>query len=372
MSKNKNTATEGFTVDYALMITTMILVILGAIMVFSSSVIMAESRWHAPYIIIFKHAIWVVLGCAAMFALSKTDFTYLQKYSKPLLITAVILLLAVLVLGRSTGGARRWLRLGFISFQPSEFAKLAVIIAVADYIDRRKSRLNKFTGMIPAILMFAIPCGLVALEPDIGTPIIIIIVSLSMLYAAGARFRNMLALVSGIVPLVVIEILRRPYRLERMKHFFASWGDMDKLSYQIEQSILALGSGGLFGKGLAKSQMKLLYLPEPHTDFIFPIIGEELGFIGALALLFLFLFLAWRGWRISMNSKNYFGAMLGLGITWLITFQAMINIGVACGLFPTKGLPLPFVSFGGTALLLNMAGVGILLNISKTRGQPSR
>jgi cell division protein FtsW len=283
MAKSRKLSQKKYSFDYALMITTLILVVAGTVMVFSSSVIMAESRWHAPYIIIFKHVIWVILGCLTMYALSVADYTHFQKYSKWLWIISIILLLVVLVLGRSTGGARRWLRWSFISFQPSEFAKLAVIIAIADYIDRRKSRLKNFTGMITPILMFIIPCGLIGMEPDIGTPVIITIVSLSMLFVGGARFKHMLALVSGIIPLIVLEILRKPYRLERVKHFIESWTDMDKVSYQIEQSLLALGSGGIFGKGLAKSQMKLLYLPEPHTDFIFPIIGEELGFSGQVS-----------------------------------------------------------------------------------------
>ncbi len=186
-----------------------------------------------------------------------------------------------------------------------------------------------------------------------------------LMYAEGARISHLAGIFMLFIPAVIFEILRKPYRLERVKHFLSSWGGVESMSFQINQSIMALGSGGFWGKGLAQSQMKLFHLPEPHTDFIFPVIGEELGFVGAIILITLFAAFAWRGWQISKNTNHFFGGMLALGITWLIVFQAFFNMAVATGILPAKGLPLPFVSFGGTSLFFNMASVGILLNIAK-------
>ena len=352
-------------IDTLLLIITGVLVLIGTIMVFSSSVIMADVRWQAPYSFFVKQIIWVIMGTAVMVFFSQFDYKHIQKYSRVILALSVILLAVVLVIGTEKGGAKRWLRLSFLSFQPSELAKLAVVLALADYFDRKKSQIRKLVSILPAFLIICIPVGLISLQPDLGIPIVIVTVSLLLMYAAGAKFSNVFGIFLIFIPFVIIEILRKPYRLERVKNFITSWGGIESTSYQINQSILAFGSGGFWGKGLAASSMKLFYLPEPHTDFIFPVIGEELGFIGAVTIIALFVLLAWRGWTISRNSQNFFGALLALGFTWLIVFQALFNMGVSTGIFPAKGLPLPFVSFGGTSLFLNLASVGILLNISK-------
>lgn len=353
--------------DYPLLFITAVLVIIGTVMVFSSSVIMAEARWKAPYLFVTKHIIWVIIGSAAMFFASNFNYKKLSKYSRWLLLAAVILLIAVLFLGPARGGAKRWLVVGPINFQPSEFAKLAVVLVLADYLDRKKSKLRKWGGLMPPLLVIGLTCGLIALEPDLGTPIIISAVGFCLIFIAGGELKHLLLIAAGFAGLVAEEIFRKPYRLHRVKDFIASWGDINSVSYQLNQSMLALGAGGFFGKGLAESQMKRLYLPEPHTDFIFPIIGEELGFAGTVFVITLFMFFSWRGWRISRQSTDYFGSLLALGITLLISMQALMNMAVACGLMPTKGLPLPFISFGGTALVFNMIGAGILLNISKRK-----
>ncbi|MFC1501697.1 FtsW/RodA/SpoVE family cell cycle protein, partial [Elusimicrobiota bacterium] len=264
--------------------------------------------------------------------------------------------------------ARRWLRFWFFGFQPSELAKLVMIIALADYLDRKRLQIKQFKKLLPLFLIIFLPAILILFQPDLGTPVVMITAGFVLMYTAGVKITHLSAAFLAILPLVIIEIIRKPYRLERMKHFFSSLGSVESTSYQINQSIMAFGSGGMLGKGLAKSQMKLFHLPEPHTDFIFPVIGEELGFIGAVALILLFIGFAWRGWVISNSTQNYFGSILALGITWFIVFQAFFNMGVATGILPVKGLPLPFVSFGGTSLFLNLAGVGILLNIAKQSG----
>jgi cell division protein FtsW len=354
--------------DYVLLLTAAVLTVMGMLMVFSSSVIMADARWRTPYLFVVKDIFWVLLGTAAMFFMANYDYRKLQKLAKPLIIIAVLLLVAVLVIGTVKGGAKRWLKIGPLGFQPSEFAKLVLVIALADFLDRRKSRMKNFKGLLPGLVIMGLLCLPIAVEPDLGTPLLMAAVGLSLLYAGGAKLMHILLLGASALPLVAIEILRKPYRLQRVKDFLASWGDIHSGSYQLNQSILALGNGGFLGRGLGQSQMKLNYLPEPHTDFIFPIIGEELGFIGTICLILLFLFFAWRGWQISRKSENYFGNLLAIGVTWLVIYQALINMAVACGVFPTKGMPLPFVSFGGTALLINLAEVGILLNIAK--GKP--
>ena len=363
MKGKKNDAT--YSTDFTLLLLTAILVTFGTIMVFSSSVIMAEIRFQTPYIFIIKHVIWVAAGAVAMFAFSRYDYRKLQELTRPLIITAVTLLVLVVIIGSEKGGAKRWFKLGPMSFQPSEFAKLALVIAMADFMDRKKSRLNKMKGLLPALGLAGLFCFLISLEPDLGTPVIMVAVTVAMLFVAGARLGHLLLIGISFVPLVALEILRKPYRLARMKAYLQSVGDISSSSYQLDQSILALGNGGFFGRGLAHSQMKLFYLPEPHTDFIFPIIGEETGFIGTIILIVLFIIFAWRGWMIAKSSPDFFGGMLAMGVTLLIVTQAVFNMGVATGLLPTKGLPLPFVSFGGTALVINMAGVGILLNVSR-------
>ena len=354
-----------YNTDFMLLLVTAILITFGTIMVFSSSVIMAEIRFQTPYLFIIKHVMWVAAGAMAMFLLSRYDYRKLQELTRPLIITAVLLLVLVVIIGAEKGGAKRWFKLGPMSFQPSEFAKLALVIAMADFMDRKKSRLKNMKGLLPALGLAGLFCFLISLEPDLGTPVIMVMVTVAMLFVAGARLGHLLLIGLSILPLVAIEIMRKPYRLARLKAYIQSLGDIRSSSYQLDQSILALGNGGFFGRGLAHSQMKLFYLPEPHTDFIFPIIGEEMGFIGTVILIIMFIIFAWRGWMIAKSSPDFFGGMLAMGVTLLIVTQAVFNMGVATGLLPTKGLPLPFVSFGGTALVINMAGVGILLNVSR-------
>jgi cell division protein FtsW len=351
--------------DYWLLIIILILLTIGTLMVFSSTVIMAETRFHSPYLFVFKQFLWLSIGAGAMYFFATSDYSKLQKYSWPFIVTAGLLLVAVLLVGSERGGARRWFAWGFLSFQPSELAKIAVIMALADYLDRKKSKLTQWKGIWPPLLVVCVICGLIGLEPDLGTPVLIFSVAVAMLFIAGASMKYLFGIGILALPLIAEEILRKPYRLVRLKAFLTSWGDIKSVSYQLDQSLVALGSGGFFGKGLAKGEMKLLHIPEPHTDFIFPIIGEELGFIGAIIIIGLFFLLAWRGIQIARNCGNLFGSLLASGITLVILLQALINIGVTCGLFPTKGLPLPFVSYGGTTLVINMAEIGMLLSISK-------
>ncbi|MBN1622618.1 MAG: putative lipid II flippase FtsW [Endomicrobiales bacterium] len=361
MIKNR----ELHNIDYPLFFITIILAIFGLIMVFSSSVVMADVRWQSPYLFVTKQLIWISIGMVCMLLLSNYNYHKFQNITKIFMAVTLFLLVFVLFFGPKMGGARRWFRFGFLSFQPSELAKLVMVLSLADYLDRRKSKIKEWRGLWPAFMIISVFCGLIAIEPDLGTPILMVLVGLSLLFVAGASIWHLFIVGISSLPFIILEIFRKPYRIQRVVSFFQSWMDFNSGSYQLTQSILALGSGGVFGKGLAQSQLKIMYLPEPHTDFIFPIIGEELGFLGAIFLIVLFILFSWRGLRIAYKSRDFFGGLLAVGITWMITFQVLINLGVACGLLPTKGMPLPFVSFGGSALVFNMIGVGILLNISK-------
>lgn len=356
---------SGASFDPFLLWTVILLVVVGTLMIFSSSVLMADTRFKAPYAFVTRQCIWAALGSAALMWTMRWDYRALQKFARPIMIIAVVLLVAVLVVGTVKGGAKRWLRLGFLSFQPSELAKVALIVGLADYIDRRKSKLAKVKGLLPPLAMLAVLCVFIGLEPDLGTPVLMTIVTLCVLYAGGARLRHLSLAIPLMISVGVAEIIRKPYRLARMRDYLASWGDIGSASYQIQQSLLAFGNGGFFGVGLGHGVMKRNFLPEPHTDFIFPVIGEELGFLGAIFVISLFAVFVWRGMKIARACPSLFGQMLALGITWTITFQAAVNLGVATGVFPAKGLPLPFVSFGGTSLLLNMALAGIMLSISR-------
>jgi cell division protein FtsW len=352
--------------DYSLIFIIAIAVMFGAMMVFSSSVIMADVRWSSPYMFFLKQMIWVACGFIAMAVTTFfIDYKLYRKYAKVLYVIALIAVVGVLIFGVTRGGAKRWYNFGFFTMQPSEIAKIAMVIIMADFIERKKDLISEWKGLIAPVVFMILIILPVALEPDLGTPILISGVCFALLFCAGIRMQAVFAMVGTGAFFIVEEISRKPYRLARMRDYFDSVINIDAASYQVKQSLYALGSGGFFGKGLGKSEMKLMYLPEAHTDFIFPIVGEELGFIGASAVIVFFIYIFFKGIGISKNAPDAFSEYLALGITFLIVFQALINLSVAAGVFPAKGLPLPFISFGGTSLVINMAAAGILINLSQ-------
>ncbi|MDR3049121.1 MAG: putative lipid II flippase FtsW [Elusimicrobiota bacterium] len=377
------------------------LVVFSVIMMFSASAVMPANPNEPLYADFFNHLEKVVLGFAVMFFTAfKIDYRLYQEYAKNLYIAAVIILILVLIMGHSSHGATRWLDLKIFTIQPSEFVKLITIIFVSDFINRKKHLLQdaktirKLAGLI--ILGILLP---IFLENDLGTPILISLVCIAMLFCAGISIKKLAVLIPVSFLVVIGAIVTKPHRLSRIKGYLSYIVNMDALLqakelapslYQIKRSIQSLGSGGFFGKGLGNSDLKESYLPEAYTDFIFPIIGEEFGFLGSLILTTVFVVILIRGFKISKNARNThytygeifylettkfygndsrapFGEYLALGITLLLIFQVIINLAVAAGLFPTKGLVLPFISFGGTAMITNMAMAGILLNISKTK-----
>ena len=352
--------------DYTLIIITCIGIIFGSFMVFSSSVIMADIKWASPYKFFVKQILWVCLGFVTMFITGfLLDYNIYQKYSKLIYFFTLVCVVVVLFIGVSRLGAKRWLSVSFFTVQPSELAKIAMVVIVADFISRKKDLIDKWIGLFAPTLLVVLMLVPIVLEPDLGTPVLIACVCFAMLFCAGIRMKAVLLGVLSIIILVAEEIVRKPYRLLRFKDYLASFINIDASSYQVKQALNALGSGGFLGKGVGKSEIKLMYLPEVHTDFIFPVIGEELGFIGASFVIIFFMYIFFKGLKMSKCMPDNFSKYLCLGITCLIVFQAIINLSVTTGIFPAKGLPLPFISFGGTSLVINMAAVGILINLSQ-------
>jgi cell division protein FtsW len=354
--------------DYWLFLVVLVLLGLGVVMVYSASAILATDRFRDAHFFLKKQLFWAVLGLGVMWGVMAIDYRKWRPLVSPLLALAFVLLVLVLVppFGQSINGTRRWLRWGPISVQPTELAKLVLVVYLADFLARRHAVIgNLWRGILPPLMVTGGVAGLVLLQPDLGSAVAIVGVVLCMIFVAGARLAH-LGMIGGLaVPVVALAVYMAPYRLRRVLTFLDPWADPRGAGFQIIQSYLALGGGGLVGRGLGESKQKLFYLPEPHTDFIFAVLGEELGFLGALATVVLFGILLWRGIRIGLRVADPFGALVAFGVTALLVNQAVVNLGVVVGVFPTKGLPLPFVSSGGSSLLVAMAAVGLLLNVSQ-------
>jgi cell division protein FtsW len=340
----------------------------GVVMVYSASAIVAADRFHDPYFFLKKQLFWALLGSLAMLAAVRVDYRRLERFVLPALVVAGVLLVLVLVppIGQAINGTRRWLRLGPVSFQPAELAKLTLVFYLAAFVARRPERLTDVRrGLLPPLAVAGAFAGLVLLQPDLGNCLTLVALTFGLLYLAGSPVRYLAWAIAPALPLLVVAVYAAPYRLRRITAFWDPWSDPRGSGFQIIQSWLAFGNGGLLGQGIGASRQKLFYLPEAHTDFIFAVVGEELGFIGAAAFVALFAIVIWRGLRIGLRTSEPFGAYLALGITLLIATQTLVNLGVVTGLLPTKGLPLPFISFGGSALSMTMVSTGVLLNISQ-------
>ncbi len=345
-----------------------VLIAIGVVMIYSAGALHGYEKMQDSLYFIKRHLVYVAVGYAAMFTIMLMNVSTLRIFSKWMIAISGLLLLGVLVpgLGREISGARRWFSFGPITFQPSELAKIAIIIYIADLVARREAALRSFMyGYLPPLVITGACVGLVLLEPDLGTAIDIAAISFLMLFVSGARVSHIIFTALASLPFLYVLLFSVPYRRKRLLIFLNPWADRKGTGFQIIQSLIALGSGGLIGVGLGQSKQKLFYLPEAHTDFIFAIIGEELGFLGALAIIALFALFIWQGMRVCLNSQDAFGRALSFGVVTMIALEAIINIGVVCGILPTKGLPLPFVSYGGTSLVFHMMAVGLLLNIAK-------
>lgn len=356
-----------------LLTVSVLLVAIGIVMIYSSSSIYAWERYGDSFYFLKRHLSFLVVGIFLAFLAMVIDYRFFKKYSHWLIWIALALLVLVLIpgIGREVSGARRWFRFKFISFQPSEFANLALIAYIADFISRKEDKIKMLLeGFAPAMCMLGAVTVLILLQPDLGTVIALGSVVLIMLFVAGVRGRYILTLILSSLPALYFLVFSVPYRRARIMAFLNPWLDPKGTGFQIIQSQVAIGSGGLFGRGLGHSQQKLFYLPAAHTDFIFSIIGEELGLLGTLGVIALFMIFIQQGLKIIKNAQDQFGYFFALGLVLMICLKAIINIGVSCGVFPTKGLPLPFISYGGSSLIFDMVSLGILINIARCGEYP--
>jgi len=372
MDSNSAPATSAH-YDHILMIAPLLLLGLGLVMVFSASGVMAFDRYQDAYFFLKKQALYAVAGVGLMLVIRKIPYQLYQRLAYPILILSLITLVLVLIpgIGLKIRSASRWLKLGPIVIQPSEFAKLAVINFLAYSLARKQDKMKDFSiGFLPHIIITGLFIILIEKEPDFGTAMSLAGIVFMMLFVGGTRLTHIFLCVVAAAPLLVYIIVKNRMRMERIVTFLDPWKYAQDSGYQLVHSLQAIGSGGFWGLGVGRSREKLFYLPDAHTDFIFSITAEELGFIGALVVIVLISLLIWRGLCLCFRARDLYGTYLSLGLVLVIGLQAALNIAVVTGLMPTKGLSLPFVSYGGSSLLVNLIAVGILLNISSQASQP--
>ena len=343
-----------------------IISLFGTLMIYSSSYVWAEYKFNDPYKYLKSQAIFLILGYIIIYIVSKINYQIYYKYSNIILFICIILLILVLIpgIGSVRNGSRSWFGIGSFGIQPSEFAKLGIIIFTSKYLNNNKIKSIK-SSVLPILLIVILLFGLIMLQPDFGTGVILVMTIITMLFISGVNMSFFIKLgILGLLGIVVLVIIA-PYRLERITSFLKPWADPLGSGFQIIQSLYAIGPGGLLGMGLGNSIQKHFYLPEPQTDFIFSIISEELGFAGVLIVATLFITIIKRGLNISLNQEDNFAKYLAFGISFSLAFQTILNLMVVVGLIPVTGVTLPFLSYGGSSLLVSMIGIGILLNISK-------
>ncbi len=356
---------------------TLILCLLGAVMIFSSSAVTAEQQFGQPYHFLLRQAIWLVVGLLGMFALMKLDY---HKLREPAVVYTVLCLVVTMLVGTffldKSHATHRWIKLGPAQIQPSELTKLAVILYLAWFLDLRRRgatslefrKEDLLQTILPAVTPVLVCVTLIVLQPDLGTSVDIVLIMTAILFVAGLSWKWLAVGAAAAMPVLFFLITQVSYRSARLTAFLHPESDPHGAGFQLLQSLIAVGSGGFTGVGLMESKQKLFYLPEAHTDFIYAVICEELGFIGAAIVIALFLTYAWRGIRASFNAPDGFGRMLALGVTTMVLFQSLINFAVVLGMMPTKGIPLPFVSYGGSSLLVMLLATGVLLNVAQQGG----
>ena len=357
-------------IDAALVAIVGALVALGLVMVFSASSATAYAFHHDTAYFLKRQLIWLVVALICAAVAYRLDYRVLRKLDSVILVLAILGLIAVLIphVGIVSGGARRWIGAGGLAFEPSEFAKLALIVYLAAAISRRHERIRSLVkGLWPLLIVTFALAGLVLVEPDMGTATLVVFTAFAIMFIAGARIPHLIAVVLATAPFIAVQILSSPYKRARILAFLDPWKDPQNTGFHIVQSLLALGSGSVFGVGLGLSRQKFFYLPEQYTDFIFAIVGEELGLLGALFVIALFLCFAYRATRIALAAPDSFGFFLAAGCTALIVIQAFVNIGVTTSSWPVTGVPLPFISFGGSSLIVSLVAVALILNVGRSR-----
>ena len=354
-------------IDYSLLCAIVVLLFIGIVMVYSSSSYYAlyQDKVFNSEFYFTKEIVWTVVGIIGMVVTMSIDYHIYKKWTPWLVIITIGLLVLVLFLGADINGARRWIRLGGLSLQPSELAKYVVVLYLALLIDKRRGKIKEFKGgTLYYLAIAAVFAGLIILEKNLSITAIIMMVAFIMILVGGAKLSHLFSLIPIGLSAGLGLILMESYRLQRLTSFLDPWADPSGDSYQLIQSLYALGSGGLFGVGLGNSRQKALFMPEPHNDFIFAIIGEELGLIGCIAIISIFIFIVIKGTSIAVKARDNYGYLLAIGIISVIAIQAIINIAVVTGSMPVTGVPMPLISYGGTSLVFNLCAIGILLNIS--------
>jgi cell division protein FtsW len=354
--------------DLLLICITMLLVLAGVVMIYSASVGLSDRNFGSSGILLRNHLLHLGVGIVGLMIAMRIPLDAWKEWIPVALLICFVLLILVLVpgIGTKVGGARRWFRIGPISVQPTEILKLVLIAFVASYLDRKQAIVSQFfRGVMPGLVVMGVFLLLVLLQPDFGTTVLVALTLLLMIFVGGAKPAHILLSLSGAFVLGVYLIASQSYRMKRFLVFLNPWADPQDSGFQIIQSYLAIGNGGIFGLGLGDSRQKMFFLPDAHTDFIFSILAEELGLLGVLGIMFLFACFVWRGYKASLAAGDDFSRYLGYGITTLFSLQIILNLAVVMGMMPTKGLPLPFISLGGSSLVLSLFMTGILLNIGR-------
>jgi cell division protein FtsW len=356
--------------DRTLMLLAFILIAIGIGMIYSASAVMAQKRFGDSAYFLKRQLIWLAVGMVLLMIFARTDLKTLRACGVPLLLVGLVALVAVLLpmFGVSVKGARRWLKFGSLTIQPAELIKVAVLLYLAHYLAKKGERIEDFRlGFIPPLIVIGLVIALVLVEPDLGTATVIGLVSFGLLFVGGARLGHLSMFGLAALPALYLLIAGVGYRRQRMLSFLDPWSDPEGSGFQVIQSFLALGGGGPLGVGLGEGRQKLFFLPEPHTDFVLSMLGEELGFLGTSIVIVLLAAFVAKGFMIALAAEDPFGRYLALGVSFLIAFHTLINVGAISGLLPTKGLPLPFLSYGGSSLIVNMIGTGMLMSVSRNR-----
>ncbi len=360
--------------DKTLFLTTLILVVFGLVMVFSASAVISAEQFGGPYHFLVRQLVWAVAGVAALLMVMRIDYkTYRRETFVFAVLSITLVLLVTVLFGEAWHNTHRWFRWGSYSFQPSELAKLVMVVFLAWFLDLRLSAgkdsvetvNDPLHTLLPILLIVGLTVALIYREPDLGTSVVVALIAAGMLFMAGLRLRYYLGAFLLAFPAFYVMVWRVPYRRARVEVFLDPFKDPLGKGFHMAQSLIAVGTGGLGGAGLMEGKQKLFYLPAPYNDFIYAVVAEELGMIGAMALAAIFGVFLWRGLRAARYAPDTFARLLALGITIMIVCQAMINFSVVLGLVPAKGIPLPFVSYGGSSLLFNLVAVGILLNVTQ-------
>jgi cell division protein FtsW len=365
-----STANQKSHYDKTLLFAVLTLLVVSVVMVYSSSSVVALTTYDDPAFFMRRQILWALVGLAIMAVAMRVDHRVFQD--QRVVIGLVLLSLGLLAatltpgIGKTINGSRRWVRLGMLSFQSSELAKFALVVYMSYFIAKKGERIRDFmNGFVPALVVTGAFLLLVILQPDFGATMTMGGVACIMLFAGGANLLHLGGVAAASTPFLILAVTHSAYRSRRIFAFLDPWADPQGAGHQIIQSFLAFGSGGIFGRGLGEGRQKLLFLPERHSDFIYAVIGEELGLIGALAVLALFFIILWRGVRIALAAGDAFSRMLALGITLLVCVQGMVNMAVVTGLLPTKGIALPLVSYGGSSLVVTLGALGVLMSISR-------